>query len=252
MQLVLTDETNTTTGQSTFFLVGAIAVPADAAGALHGAVEQIRSKYGYRPEDSFKYARADKPQHLDNNAFNEAKSEALDLFAQHEIKILMYACHHLIAENRTPEEKFQWGCNALLWVVQGFLEETHQHALVLQDRHPVGNEFAYYKDRFRQSNADSPDGHKLRNVVGFGSTCDGATHLSALCDIALGSYRFCLNHQDKDIVNGILMPKLLAATWGYPDPMRKGFSLFPRRTVYKRECVNDYQEIREHIAKYCA
>ena len=252
MQIVLTDETNTTVGKSTFFLVGAISVPADVASHLHLAVEGIRHKYGYQPDDSFKYARADKPAHIDNEAFNEAKSEALDLFAAYDIKIILYACHHLIAENRSAEEKFKWGCNALLWVVQCFLNEIGHHALVLQDRHPVGNEFSYYKERFRQSDKYSPENHKLRNMVGFGSTCDEASHLSALCDIALGSYRFCLNHQDKDIVNGILMPKLLAATWGFPEPIDKGFSLFPRRKIYKRECVADYQRIREHVAKFCA
>ncbi len=226
-------------------------MPAEAAPQLHVAVENIRNKYGYRPEDSFKYARSDKPVHIDNNTFNNAKSEALDLFGVCGVTIVLYACHHLIAENRSPEEKFQWGCNALLWVVQGFLEECGEHALVMQDRHPVGNEFAYYKERFRQSNRFTLDKHKLRNIVGFGSTCDGASHLSSLCDIALGSYRFCLNHQDKNIVNGILMPKLLAATWGFPEPIGKGFSLFPRRAVYKRECVQDYQGIRDHVAKYC-
>jgi hypothetical protein len=252
MYLILTDETNTNTEQSTFFLIGGIAVPDKAVGEIHRAVESIRNQYGYQITDSFKYSRADKPEQIGNEAFNAAKSAALDLFAKHQIKIFLYACHHLIAKNRTPEEKFQWGNNATLWLAQSFLEENNDFAWVLQDRHPVGKEFEYYKARFRHS-ANSATGvtHKLRNIVGFGSTCDGASHLSALADIALGSYRFCINHQDKDVVNGLLMPRLLAATWGFPTPMDKGFGIFPKN-VFKSVCIADYQKLRAHIVKYCA
>ena len=252
MYLILTDETNTTTDHSTFFLIGGIAVPAAAAGELHLAVEDIRRRYGYELGDSFKYSRADKPAQIDNEAFNSAKSDAFDLFDKYRIKIFLYACHHLIADNRTAEEKFQWGNNALLWLAQKFLHENNEYAWVVQDRHPVGNEYDYYKTRFRDS-ARQATGvtHKLRNIVGFGSTCDGASHLASLSDIALGSYRFCINHQDKDIVNGLLMPRLLAATWGFPNPRDKGFGIFPN-TVFKKECIPDYQNLRAHVDAYCA
>ena len=251
MYLVLTDETNTNARHSTFFLVGGIAVPSDSTGILHVRMEEIRERHGYRPSDSFKYARSNKPAHITEDQFNSAKSQALDLLHEHEVTVFVYACHHLIAENRTKEEKFRWGNNALLWLIQKFLEEHKSYAWIIQDRHPVGDEFRYYVKRFTDS-ARTTVGvtHKLRNIIGFGSTCDGASHIASLADIALGSYRFCINHPDKDIVNGILMPKLLRATWGYPNPLDRGFGIFPRRRVHKPECIADYQRLKAHIAKY--
>lgn len=251
MHLVLTDETNTDPDKSTFFLVGGIALPWRNAFTLHQEIEEIRTAFGYYPTDSFKYAKADKPRQVDDQAFNNAKSAALDLFAKYGVAIFLYACHHLIAASRSAEEKFQWGNNALLWLVQNFLIETRSFAWVVQDRHPVTGEFDYYKRRFRESQPSNKNSsHKLDRIVGYGSTCDGASHLTSLVDIALGSYRFCLNHSDKDIVNGLLMPKLLPATWGFPRPMDKGLGIFPRK-LYKKECIADYDALRTHISAYC-
>ncbi len=251
MYLVFTDETNKDDESTTFFLVGGVAIPADVAHEIHAQIEAIRTKYGYRPGDSLKYSRASKPPHVSNEAFNSAKSEVLDLCAKYSIKIFLYACHHLIAETRTPEVKFQWGCNGILLKVNQFLKGVNDHCLVLQDRHPVEGEFQYYRRRFMESQpSDTACKFKLDRVLGFGSTCDGASHLASIADIALGSYRFCINNPEKDIVNGVLMPRLLASTWGYPDPIGKGIGIFPAKQILKRECILDYQNLRAHLRKY--
>ena len=251
MFITLTDETNTTIRDSRFFLVGGVAISSDSVDLVHREIIAIRTKHGYRPSDSLKYARYSKPAHISNEQFNEAKSDVLDLCIKYEINIFLYACHHLIAENKSPETKFQWGCNAILWQINQFLTENNSYSLVLQDRHPVEGEFNYYKRRFMESHLEVKDvTHKLDRIVGFGSTCDGASHLSSVADIALGSYRFCLNNPDKDIVNGILMPKLLRATWGYPEPIGRGIGIFPKRKVNKRECAGDYDVLRQNILRY--
>lgn len=251
MYLVFTDETNKDEENTTFFLVGGVAIPTHSAPSIHTQIEAIRTKYGYKSGDSLKYARDSKPIYISNDIFNQAKSDVLDLCAEYSIKIFLYACHHLIAETRTPEEKFQWGCNGILLKVNQFLCEANNHCLVLQDRHPVEGEFKYYKLRFMESQpSNTICKFKLDRVFGFGSTCDGASHLASIADITLGSYRYCINNPQKNIVNEILMPKLLANTWGYPDPIGKGIGIFPAKQVIKKECVPDYQALRAHINKY--
>ena len=93
--------------------------------------------------------------------------------------------------------------------------------------------------------------HKLDRVIGFGSTCDSASHLASIADICLGSYRFCINNPDKDIVNGILMPKLLKNTWGYPGCIGKGIGVYPTGVVNKQACQPDYYNFHTQIRKYC-
>lgn len=251
MYLVLTDETNREDANSEFFLMGGVAIPFENASNLHAGIQRIRNEYGYNVGDSLKYARASKPEQVSNEQFNNAKSEVIDLCNEFGVKIFLYVCHHLIAENKTPIKKFQWGSNGLLWNVNRFLREIGSTSWVLQDRHPVEGEFAYYRQRFSESQpAYQGHYHKLDRIIGFGSTCDGASHLASIADICLGSYRFCINNPDKNIVNGILMPKLLENTWGYPNCIGNGIGLYPTGVVNKRECKPHYERLRSQIAEY--
>lgn len=251
MYLTLTDETNRDVGDSAFFLVGGVAVPFASAEQIHTRIDSIRSSNGYLPADSFKYARASKPPHVSEDQFNSAKSQALDLCLEFGAKVFLYVCHHLIAENRTPVEKFQWGSNGMLWQLNGFLNEHGTYSWVLQDRHPVEGEFQYYKQRFTESRPSFPNHyHKLNRIIGFGSTCDGASHLSSLADIVLGSYRFCINNPTKDIVNGILLPRLLRATYGFPHCIGGGIAIYPTGEIHKQECKAAYGELCSHIKAY--
>lgn len=251
MYLIFTDETNNNVDDSTFFLMGGIAVPFSAAATVTGKIDALRVVHGYRSEDQLKYARANKPGHITNDIFNQIKSDVLDLCRDYNIVIFLYACHHLIAEKIAPEKKFQWGSNGLLWRINAFLKANETSGWVMQDRHPVIGEFEYYKQRFRESRPEYKDcEYKLDRVLGFGSTCDGASNLASIADIALGSYRFCLNHPDKDIVNNKLMPKLLMSTWGFPNPIGKGISIYPVRDIKKRVCIPDYERLYSHIGSF--
>lgn len=251
MYLLFTDETNREDNDSEFFLMGGVAIPFQNSHTLNSRIQEIRRRHGYTVQDSLKYARSSKPTHVSNEQFNAAKSEVLDLCGEFGVKVFLYVCHHLIAENKSPIEKFQWGSNGLLWNVNNFLKEIGSSAWVLQDRHPVEGEFTYYKQRFMESQPEYEDHyHKLNKIIGFGSTCDGASHLASIADISLGSYRFCINNPDKDIVNGILMPKLLRNTWGYPDCVGNGIGIYPTGVVNKQECKPHYERLHQQLVEY--
>ncbi len=231
--------------------MGGVAIPFQNTAVIHSELQSIRSEFGYGLTDSLKYSRASKPSSITNENFNEAKSAVIDLCAEYGIKVFLYVCHHLIAENKSPAQKFQWGSNALLWNINQFLSEIGSSAWVLQDRHPVEGEFAYYKERFMQSQPDYKNHyHKLDKILGFGSTCDGASHLASIADICLGSYRFCINNPDKDIVNGLLMPKLLQNTWGYPLCIGNGIGVYPTGVVNKAACKPHYEKLYSQISEY--
>ncbi len=214
-------------------------------------MDEIRTAHGYSPCEAFKYARALKPDHVSYENFNSAKSQALDLCFEFGVEIFLYVCHHAIANKRSPIEKFQWGSNGLLWQLNTFLKENGTYSWVLQDRHPVEGEFQYYKQRFTESRpAFSNHYHKLDRIIGFGSTCDAASHLSSLADIVLGSYRFCINNPTKDVVNAILLPRLLRSTWGFPCCVGRGIGIYPVREVHKHEFKEAYEELHKHINTY--
>ena len=245
MKLIVSDETNREAADGRFFLMGALVFDADRLGEIHHDVMAIRQRYGFRPDDSFKYALANKPAHVTKAGFDKAKGDALDLLAERGVLGFVYLCHRQICDPRGEQEKFQWGADGILWPIQRYLQGQSDYAISLQDRHPVEGEFDYYKRRFAHAAAGKGT-HQLSNIVCFGSTCDNASTFSSLADIFVGSFRFCVNNPDKDRVCSLLLPKLLGICHGSPNWLANGIVFRPNE-VRRPDLALEYDQVREHF-----
>jgi hypothetical protein len=108
----------------------------------------------------------------------------------------------------------RFGVNTLLVKFNQFLGQGKDVGIAVMDRIPVKDQFKYLKDKF-QLGVEFPDGgtQRLENIVGYATTCDGASHLASMADILLGSFRHCVNEPTKDIANAAIFPTLAQVMW---------------------------------------
>lgn len=92
----------------------------------------------------------------------------------------------------------------------------------------------------------------MSHIIGYASTCDGASHISSVADIVLGSFRYCVNEEDKDIAGRELLPLVVRMMWHKRkgdeiNVMEKGLTLRPREIrapAYRAE----YEALRQRLS----
>lgn len=218
MYWLFTDETNTTDKEGDFFIYGGVIVTPDTAGKLHAAVEQIRHKYGYKDGDQFKFQTKSRPPHVSVEDFAAAKAEANRALLDHGAIVLIYVVLHDVARNQTIETMTEWALNTLLYHFDvNFLGQINDVGAVCIDRLDPNQAYSYMKDKFANG-VTFPNGAKvkLRRVIHYSMSSDGASHLSSLADIALGSMRYAVNFATgqgrEDVARKVLQP-VAAAMW---------------------------------------
>jgi hypothetical protein len=184
----------------------------------------------------------------------EIKKEIVKLAREHDLVFCAYAILHDIAKGETHDNLVQFGANTLLGKFNQFLGDSSDVGLVLFDRLPIKNAYQYLKEKFQAGLQVDKETLKLENVVGFASTCDGASHLASVADILLGSFRYCVNEPDKDIANSAIFPTLVRVMWYREDNETKnlaeyGLTLRPQEIkvdAYKKE----YDELIKRLLGY--
>jgi hypothetical protein len=149
-----------------------------------------------------------------------------------------------------------FGANTILGKYNEYLTEKNNIGIALFDRMPVGNAYQYLKDKF-QVGLELQNGgtRKLEKVIGFASTCDGASHLASLTDILVGSFRHCVNELDRDIANAAIFPTLIRVMWhretdtGTKTLLEYGLTLRPE-TIEVEAHKKDYDDLRVRLASY--
>jgi hypothetical protein len=117
------------------------------------------------------------------------------------------------------------------------------------------NSFTYAKDKFQRGLTfpKSPD-RRLNRIVSIGFTCDGASHLSSMADIVLGSFRYCVNESDKDEAGKAMFPGLMRLMWkgtrdGKKYVRERGLTLRPE-VVLSRRYQEEYDELAKRLQGY--
>jgi hypothetical protein len=100
-----------------------------------------------------------------------------------------------------------------------------EHGIAKLDR--MGkNSFTYAKNKFQTGlifpGRDISIKRRLDRITSIGFTCDGASHLSSMADILLGSFRYCVNDAEKDKAGRVMLPKLVPLMW---TAIRDAFNL---------------------------
>lgn len=254
--MLFTDETNVTDKEGDFFIYGGLAMTPEAAAKLHAAVEQIRQKYGFRDGDQFKFQTKSRPAQVSIEDFAKAKAEANQAILEHGAIVVIYVVLHQLARNQTVETMTEWALNSLLYHFDSnFLSEKNDVGTVCIDRLDPGQAYAYMKDKFANGVTFAPSGAKvkLRRVIHYSMSSDGASHLSSLTDIALGSVRYAVNFatgQGKEEVARNVLQPVAEAMWHKVKPNGEhqvggyGFIQYPQNIR-----VHGYRERYESLAK---
>jgi hypothetical protein len=213
MYLMFGDEADADQGRGQkFFVYGAVFIDAADVKELHEGIQGIRDKFGYGAADSLKFSGC--PRDVTYDQHREVKRKIVKLARRHDVVFCAYAISHAIAKGETHDNLVLFGANTLLGKFNQFLAEQGDAGIALLDRLPVKNAYQYLKEKFQVGlELDGGGTRSLENVVGYASTCDGASHLASMADILLGSFRYCVNEPDKDIANAAIFPTLVRVMW---------------------------------------
>jgi hypothetical protein len=253
--MLLTDETNVTEKDGDFFIYGGLVMTPEVAAKLHAAVEQIRHKYGYQDGDQFKFQTKSRPEQVSIEDFAKAKAEANQAILEHGAVVMIYVVLHHLARNQSIETMTEWALNSLLYHFDSkFLSEKNDVGAVCIDRLDPGQAYVYMKDKFANG-VTFPSGTKvkLRRVIHYSMSSDGASHLSSLTDIALGSVRYAVNfatgHGKEEVARKVLQP-VAEAMWHKLKPNGEhqvggyGFIQYPQSIK-----VDAYRERYDALAR---
>jgi hypothetical protein len=234
-----------------FFVYGAAFVDADHVEPLHHEIAATREKFGYGATDSLKFSGC--PKDVTYDEHREVKKEIVKLARKYDVVFCTYAISHAIAKGQTHDNLVLFGLNTLLGKFNEFLEQRGDVGIVLADRIPVGNPYKYLKDKF-QIGLEFPTGgtRRLENIIAYGNTCDGASHVASLADILLGSFRHCVNEPDKDIANAAIFRTLVRVMWhrevknGAKELREYGLTLRPE-TIQIASHQKDYDDLVKRL-----
>lgn len=224
MYWLFTDETNVTDKEGDFFIYGGLIVSADQMVALNKRVIDIRNKYGYVAGDSFKFQTKSRPAQVSIADFAAAKGEALTALAETGAKVVIYTILHAIAKNQSVDNMTRFGLNALIsHFNREFLGEQNDMGAVCIDRLDPAVGYSYMTDTFANGLTFQASGYHddLARIVHYSMSCDGASHMSSVADIALGSMRYATNFaggKGKEEVARKLMLPLARAMWQKTNP----------------------------------
>src|SRR5690606_4278650 len=117
----------------------------------------------------------------------------------------------------------EWALNSVLHHFdRKFLAHHHDVGAVCIDRDKPKSDYDYLKRKF-QSGVELPGRPpvRLKRILHYSVTCDGASHISSLTDIALGSMRYCINTTtgtgDQEVAR-TMMPALGRMMWSKKRP----------------------------------
>jgi len=247
--ILFTDETNKEfTPGVKFFIYGGAIVESEKLGELHYMMEQIRKKYKYNPPDEFKFAVNSKPSHITKTDFSEAKNEVL--IGCSRIGVVFIACLtlHQIAKNKQLSELVGFGANTLFGKFDTFLLLNNATGICIVDRLPFGSDYGYLKEKFQVGlKFKNGSTSRLNRINMFATSCEGATHAISAIDILLGSFRYCVNEKDKDIVPKKLFPVVAKMMWykveGKKRNIREYGLMFRPKKVIVPEYEREYREL---------
>jgi hypothetical protein len=213
LYLMYGDEADAEEGRGQkFFLYGGIFVDHSKAWTAHLRIEDLRKEAGFVAQDSLKFASSTRPKTVTADAHREIKSAVIALAHELGIVFCAYVFLHAIGRSQDQVDLIEYGANTVLGRFNEFLTEKNEHGIANLDRMSK-NGFIYAKEKFQRGLAFPSRDRRLERVISVGFTCDGASHLSSMADILLGSFRYCVNEPERDIAGRAMLPNLVPLMW---------------------------------------
>lgn len=247
------DETNREeTDHARFFIMGGTIVAEDRLAALHDTVERIRRDAGLNPQDQFKFTSNARPDHVPPDVWTQAKNELLEACIELEVQFIACVIHHRIARAKDDETRTAYGLNEVLDKFNDFVAISEGRGLCLIDQLSGDRqERRHLKEKF-QAGCHYPNGKtkRLKRILGYGLTFDGASHLSSVNDIIFDAFRYVANKREPNEVTKRLAQLVGSLVWGVERNGQKavrdrGLILRPMEPyAYKPE----YDELLDRLA----
>lgn len=256
MHLLYTDEVNIDPRDSRFFIYGGVVVRSENALELSQGIDEIRARYGYKPDEHLKFNTVERPSQITAESHRQAKKDLLVLAAEMEVTLLTSFILHSIATS--PDEARLNEINRVCYHFDRFLGEKDSHGLVLVDRFTSTDLVRHLQEKFSYGILGFPSApkYRLKHIVGYHVAAVGTSNLCSLVDVALGALRFAVNSasdERKREVKQVLMAQL-APLFPRDDSglvSELGIFFSPRKikiTKYRTE----YEELRAWLAAHGA
>ncbi|WP_312136771.1 hypothetical protein [Brevundimonas sp.] len=252
MQLMFADEADVEQGRNQlFYVAGAIFIAADRTRELSDTIFEIREARGFRAGDPLKFAVRNRPDHVSADEHRSAKQDVMAAAAAHGVTFCAYVMLHELALEQGQERLVQYGANTLLGKFNEFCGEPGVGpGIAMFDRMPIGNEFAFFREKFsRGLTFPNSDDRRLENVISYASTCDGASNLSSVMDIVLGAFRYCVNEPERDVAGRQLLPQVARLMWrrAGANPLRERGLVMRPSNVRVPEHRTQYEGLRDRL-----
>lgn len=191
MHLLYTDETNLDPANE-FFVYAGVTVPGERAAALSAAIDTIRKKHGYKPNDLLKANTKERPQHITPAVHAAVKQEILQAAATHGANLLASFILHTIAT--TPEQARRNEINRISLHFDYYLQSVNDYGIVLIDTFTDGLLNRFLREKFGVGLVGMPYGiYRLKRILGFHVAGIGQSNFCSLVDIVVGTLRYAIN-----------------------------------------------------------
>lgn len=247
------DEVNVDPDSSEFFVYAGIAIPGDRAGQLSEEIDELRTKYGYRPGDLLKFNTRERLKHVKPEAALEIKREVMAKIAEHEGKLFASFILHDVATS--PEDARRNEINRICFHFDCFLTRIDCHGLVLLDAFVDSKLNGILREKFSIGLTGLPFTPALRldRTLGFHLASIGTSNFCSVIDIVVGSLRYAINCRTeparREIANKLLRqiePLCFRTKAGKVDELSLFFS---PKSIRKAAYRNKYLELQQMLTE---
>jgi hypothetical protein len=198
-----------------FFVYGGVFVPTNSISPLHAEVERLRVAAGMAATDSLKSGTNTKPATMTAEKHRQIKNDVMKAAREKgNVRFCAQVTLHELARNQEHDDRVQFGANTILGKFNAFLRDQGSYGFAVMDRMPVKTPYEYLKEKF-QVGMTFPDRPSVRldRILGLLHGADGTSHLCSVCDILLGSFRYCVNEPDNEEAGKAMFPTLMEMMW---------------------------------------
>lgn len=260
MYTFLVDETNKNFESGNFFIVGGLVLRPDQVDAVDASVRKHAAEAGFRPGDSFKFSTSERPQHITPQQHSIAKAGVVSDLRTIGVRMIAAVIMHDIAQSKGYETQMNYSLNTVARAFHKLLCAENATGMMFIDRD--NDRYDHLETLFQTGLEFQGGSNKVLNdrIRMFGMTSDNASNLSSAADIALGSFRYCVNvaaGKGKEDVARQIFSDLSRIFWGAVDNtgnlMIRDYGYHPQPRIESVRNINHkqrYEDLSMSLAQF--
>lgn len=252
MHLLYTDEVNMDSETTEFFVYAGVAIPEESAQGLSSALDKLRTKHGYRPEDPLKFNTHERPDHISADTHRDIKRDVVAAAVEHSVRLFASFILHEIATS--PEEARRNEINRICYHFDCFLASEKSCGLVLIDTFQEKKLTGILREKFAVGLRGLPytNPYRLQRVLGFHLATIGSSNFSSVIDIVLGSLRYAVNSlgdPSREVVSKQLVAQLSPLCITDPSGKVSELSIFYNpKTIRVTKYLDKYKALHDFLS----